>query len=487
MNRTFVIIAAAMSLCLIVISSVRAGDIINDSFAGGKGAAISGRSPDTANLPGSKWTVAAFNLGGGFQASIDTGGENPAPRAYLACGGNSTGAIAIPLASHGSYVKPPLLHISASLQGANPSLGFYSVLPVQDPNGAADVFLNFTGLRLGASGDLALYRKGVFVAHVPYTGTFDPKAFHTLSYDIDTRQGSGAVYNVMLEGSTSDYTALAIRDVVAGEDTNYAAVAALCESGRDNLAYADNFVVSAGRPASSDPVAQLRLKGTVASLILIRYDDKIGFMGDSITAQGNSPKGYVRLVIAGLKLAGIEATAVPAGHTGDTSGNMLQRTNPDVLHKGVDWMTISCGVNDVVAPEKTPGASLEAFKKNVAGMVAKAKGWNVRVILLTPTPRGENLEGESNPKLAAYVDFMRSFAKENNIPLADINAAFHDYLNRKPPQGSNETPGKRLLADGIHPNEAGQFLMAMTLLETMGIPKDQLPKIEQELRTSLKK
>lgn len=45
-------------------------------------------------------------------------------------------------------------------------------------------------------------------------------------------------------------------------------------------------------------------------------------MSDSITALGNSSKGYVQLVIAGFKEEGIQAAAIPAEHSGDTSGNV---------------------------------------------------------------------------------------------------------------------------------------------------------------------
>ena len=63
-----------------------------------------------------------------------------------------------------------------------------------------------------------------------------------------------------------------------------------------------------------------------------------------------------------------------------------------------------------------------------------------------------------------------------------MNAAFWKVLNT--PDATGAAPGKRLLADGVHPNETGQFLMATTLLEALGVPAADMPKVEQALHDS---
>src|SRR4051794_33928710 len=89
--------------------------------------------------------------------------------------------------------------------------------------------------------------------------------------------------------------------------------------------------------------------------ILVQNGQKIGFMGDSITAQGSAPSGYVGLTIYGLKVMGIEAIAIAAGVPGHASGNMRGRVEPQILSKGANWMTLSCGVNDVIMQSKGHG------------------------------------------------------------------------------------------------------------------------------------
>jgi len=74
---------------------------------------------------------------------------------------------------------------------------------------------------------------------------------------------------------------------------------------------------------------------------------KIAFLGDSITELGVGPHGYVTLVMKGLEANGVKAIAIPAGRSGHKSNDMLARLDRDVISKKPEWMTLSCGVNDV--------------------------------------------------------------------------------------------------------------------------------------------
>jgi lysophospholipase L1-like esterase len=442
-------------------------EIIHDTFSGAKGASIQDRSPDKADIPGGKWSVVGFAAGGNFAAVLDTDATSGTSQAYLACAGNSNGGIAIPFSEQGASVKAQRFHISAS---------FYSTLAKADDFGGNDAFSHFTGLCVAGDGSLSLYRNGGLVLAIPYTGNFDPKEFHKLAYDFDI--SSGSISNISLQGSTSDYSAFTATRAFTDEATAYAALAALCESGRDNQAYAQDFLITALSSSETPGPAPVAAKpADISSPILIKNGDRIGFMGDSITAQANARKGYVQLVIAGLKAVGVDAVPVPAGHSGDNSRNMLSRVNIDVLHKGANWMTLSCGVNDVELPQ---GVDLETYKKNVETMFKKTRAWDVRLVILTATPLGESEGNAKNRQLAAYNDFLRTFAAENRLPVTDMNAAFWKVLNA--PDTTGAPVGKRLLVDGIHPNEAGQFLMAMTLLQALGVPASEMPRVEQALR-----
>ena len=261
--------------------------IIADTFHGPKMDAIRGRTPDQADAPGGRWT--AFRIGQSHAVCrIGSLGLHAPSKAVLAAypkfqGNipakfNGQAVIAIPIANHGSYKKPQRFTISADLGGyfeVNIALGFYSHLPVTVNSALAratttvnsdlhvrhtkSLFKNFTGLIfttwsytrqvplsrargaliLGnpnmnlyrqqpvgrANGALTLYENGKPGISVPFTGNFDARRPHRLSYEVDT--ATGAISNVQLSGSTSDYSVFKSK-AFTDAATAYAAVGNAC-------------------------------------------------------------------------------------------------------------------------------------------------------------------------------------------------------------------------------------------------------------------
>ena len=227
---------------------------------------------------------------------------------------------------------------------------------------------------------------------------------------------------------------------------------------------------------------------TAAAEIAVKNGDKVAFLGDSITAGGwGSPAGYVRLVMAGLAANGVKAEPVPAGISGHKSNDMLARLERDVLSKKPQWMTLSCGVNDVWhgkkgVPLDDAAAAVEGaydekvaergtYKKNMAEIVAKAQAAGAKVVLLTATVIQENLEGPENAKLAPFNEYLRALAKEKKLPLADLNAMFQERIK------AENKPGQKVLTgDGVHMNLEGNKLMATGVLQAFGLDAAQMAK-----------
>jgi lysophospholipase L1-like esterase len=225
--------------------------------------------------------------------------------------------------------------------------------------------------------------------------------------------------------------------------------------------------------------------------IAVKSGDKIAFLGDSITQDGwASPTGYLHLVISGLKANGIDAEPVPAGISGHKSNQMLARLQKDVLDKHPQWMTLSCGVNDVwhgkngVPLDDAQAASGEfvekagdpphgTYKKNIAEILDKTKEAGVKTIVLTSTVIQENLESSENQKLAPYNEFLRAIAKERALPLADLSALFHERL-----KAENKPDQKVLTRDGVHMNYEGNKIMATGILQAMGLDAAELAKAQ---------
>lgn len=107
-------------------------------------------------------------------------------------------------------------------------------------------------------------------------------------------------------------------------------------------------------------------------------NDKIAFLGDSITWYGNVyATGYVNLVMSGLEANEIHAEKIPAGRGGHTSRHMLERLERDVLDKKPQIMILSCGVNDVWHGKH--GVPLPDYKKNITAIVEKAQSAGIKV------------------------------------------------------------------------------------------------------------
>lgn len=214
----------------------------------------------------------------------------------------------------------------------------------------------------------------------------------------------------------------------------------------------------------------------------IKDGDKIAFMGDSITAGGNrTPVGYVNLVMSGLELFGVKnAQKIPAGISGHKSVQMHGRLDRDVLSKKPQWMTFSCGVNDVWHSEKGTGVPLDQYQKLVGEIFDRCDKAGVKVIVLTATMIYENQKNKLNQMLVPYNQWLREEAKRRNYPLADLNADMQNELERI--RKTDKTRGNKLTSDGVHMKFPGDMLMAWGVLRAMGAPESEKAKFEEMCR-----
>jgi lysophospholipase L1-like esterase len=211
---------------------------------------------------------------------------------------------------------------------------------------------------------------------------------------------------------------------------------------------------------------------TAFAEISIKSGEKLAFLGDSITQGGKSkPGGYVNLVNHALATNDVKIEVIGAGISGHKSNQMLARLDNDVLSKKPQWMTLSCGVNDVWHGAK--GVTLDDYKKNITAIVEKAQAANVKVILLTSTMIGEDQANPNNQKLIPYNEFLRTLAKEKNCLLADLNADMQAAVIKA------NTPGKNALTgDGVHMAFPGDMMMATGILKVLGLDDKQLAKAQ---------
>lgn len=215
--------------------------------------------------------------------------------------------------------------------------------------------------------------------------------------------------------------------------------------------------------------------GVRAETLAVKDGEKMAFLGDSITAGGwGSPTGYVRLIVAGLATSGIKVEPIPAGIGGHKSNDMLARLEKDVISKKPDWVTISCGVNDVW--HGANGVPLDQYKENMTAIVDQAQAAGIKVMILTATMITEDAANPNNQKLEAYNAFLRTLAAEKKCLLADLNKAMQAAL--KEGEATGKARGKMLTSDGVHMNPYGDMMMASTVLTAFGLTTEQLTKAQ---------
>lgn len=227
------------------------------------------------------------------------------------------------------------------------------------------------------------------------------------------------------------------------------------------------------------PFAALFLSATLSSLPaepIIKSGERLAFLGDSITQYGASnPAGYVRLVVAGLEVNGITVDPLYAGISGNTSVDMLARVETDVLAKKPAFMTLSCGVNDVL--KGADGVPLERFRENITALVEKVQAAGVKPLLLTATMISEKPDGLTNRNLAPYNEFLRALAKEKNLPLADINGQMQGAVKKAAAAGAPRwNRDYYFTCDSIHMGPQGDQLMAEGVLRVLGLNDAQIAR-----------
>lgn len=218
--------------------------------------------------------------------------------------------------------------------------------------------------------------------------------------------------------------------------------------------------------------------GLLQAEIPIKTGDKVAFLGDSITQQGqdkNNPGGYVQLVASGLAANGVKIEIIGAGISGHKSDDMLKRLDRDVLSKHPQWMTLSCGVNDVWHGAK--GVPLEDYKKNITAIVDQAQAAGIKVVLLTATMIKEDQTNANNQKLVAYNEFLRTLAVDKKCLLADLNADMQAAIAEAQKSGQQKSgKGNYLTVDGVHMALAGNLMMATGVLKGFGLNDVEIGK-----------
>lgn len=190
---------------------------------------------------------------------------------------------------------------------------------------------------------------------------------------------------------------------------------------------------------------------------------KVIFFGDSITAAGDQPGGYIELMRQQMDTARYEL--IGAGIGGNKVTDLQARVQADVISQNPDIVVIYIGINDVwhfYEFEGTTGTEKDVYEAGLKDLIQTITEMGSDVILATPTVIGEDPDSEEevNQQLEAYAQVVRDVAQETNTPLCDLRSEMSTFLR-------TENPSKKyqgvLTSDGVHMNEKGNQYLAEQL------------------------
>ncbi|MDG2221936.1 MAG: SGNH/GDSL hydrolase family protein [Rubripirellula sp.] len=224
----------------------------------------------------------------------------------------------------------------------------------------------------------------------------------------------------------------------------------------------------------------------------LKKDDRIVFLGDSITAQGLRPAGYLTLTSQAIAKAhpDLNVAVIGAGRGGHKVPDCQRRLDADVLQKNPTIVLIYIGINDVwhwthpkVVARGKKGTTPKEFEGGLKAMINKINGVGARVILCTPTVIGEKADG-SNPQdemLDQYSEISRKVAKETDSQLLDLRKAFLAHLKQ---HNSKNAAQGILTIDSVHLNDDGNHLLSELVLDALHVSVPATPPAENASTTT---
>jgi lysophospholipase L1-like esterase len=205
----------------------------------------------------------------------------------------------------------------------------------------------------------------------------------------------------------------------------------------------------------------------VMSMIIMSFSykskkKKVVFFGDSITAAGVQPGGYIKLMDSLIMQEGLanDYELIGAGIGGNKVYDLYLRIEDDVISKSPDIVVIYVGVNDVWHKASSgTGTDYDKFGKFYEAVVRKLQASGSKVIVCTPAVIGEKTDNsnQQDGDLNQYSNWLRSFTAKNNLPLVDLRAGFINYNLKNNPQ--NKESGI-LTTDRVHLTHAGNLFVA---------------------------
>lgn len=209
--------------------------------------------------------------------------------------------------------------------------------------------------------------------------------------------------------------------------------------------------------------------------MIFKDGERIVFAGDSVTDMGSQqPVGeglfdnvghsYVRI------LENMLSTWYPeeklritnSGISGNTSKDLLERFERDVISLNPDWVSICIGINDVWRQFDSPACFdaqvfPEEYEKNLEQMILSVQEKVKGIFILTPYYMEPNENDWMRKRMDEYGAICKKMAEKYHCIFVDLQATFNEYFKHR--------HSTYIAWDRVHPNQVGATIIARAFLE----------------------
>lgn len=217
--------------------------------------------------------------------------------------------------------------------------------------------------------------------------------------------------------------------------------------------------------------------GMEVRMMRIGEKEKLVMIGDSVTdcgrayplgegngAMGNGYPQYVQSLLD-MNYPERHIRVINMGISGNTSADLRQRWQKDVLDLKPDWVSIMIGINDVWRQfdrclNTEEHVHIDAYEENLEWMLQQTMPVVKGICLMPPCYMEQNHADEMRAMSDAYGNVVRKLAEKYGLVFADAQKAMDAYFRHY--------PAIYMSWDRVHPNSTGHMIIAKSFVDAMG-------------------
>jgi lysophospholipase L1-like esterase len=226
------------------------------------------------------------------------------------------------------------------------------------------------------------------------------------------------------------------------------------------------FSLGLNNARTAEPLAGQRVRMViVGDSTVCNYPDNSAKRGWGMFIQGYFDTN--KLEVINLALSGRSTkTFIEQGHWAAA------------LQEKPAYVLIQFGHNDSHSPDHPEATDAgTTYRQYLRQYIDESRAIGAKPVLVTPMCRRNfNSDGHIKNELLPYVEAMKAVARQENVPLVDLNAASVELCNQLGPKGSEalaDTP-----TDRTHFNAAGARDMARLVMQQLPVVAPSLKQDE---------